>query len=179
MNKTELRKEMKMSYNELIAYNHKKYGKPAGSYFLRPTCKSPNSSIKRTAEGLFIHHIKETEIDDLSKTSQALKAPWSYQEPDNLCYCNYLEHLLIHVHINIQRCQQQDCIVIDGLLRYLIPEINEVYRRTEPYTQDWRNQVKNAVVNNYEEYKDILTYWLKQIEPYDFDGITLDELLDL
>lgn len=179
MNKTELQKEMKMSYNELIAYSHKKYGKPTGSYFLRPTCKSPNTSIKRTADGLFVHHVKEMEIDDLSKTAQALKAPWSYQEPDNLCYFDYLEHLLAHVLINIHRCQQCDSFIIDGLLRYLIPCINDVYRRETPYTENWRNKTKEAIADNYEEYKDILRHWLEQIQPYDFEGLTLEELLDL
>lgn len=179
MNSEELKMEMTMNYDSLVAYSHTKYGKPKGSYFLRPTCKSPNASIKRTTDGLFVHHVKEIEVDDLSKTTQALKAPWSYQEPDNLCYFNYLEHLLAHVLINIHRCQQCEHLVIDGLLRYLIPYINDVYRREIPYAESWRNKTKEVIADNYEEYKDILRYWLEQIQPYCFEELTLEELLDL
>ena len=49
----------KMNYDTLCKHLIEKYGKVKGSYFVNETCRTPNSKIKRSSEGLFVHHIKE------------------------------------------------------------------------------------------------------------------------
>lgn len=87
------------TYENAIDFLKNKYGKVKGSYFLTKTCASPNKKIKRTNDGLVIHHIKENLVADISKKERALLFPFEYQESENLVYCNFLEHLILHILI--------------------------------------------------------------------------------
>lgn len=170
MNSQELKKEMNMSYETLTKYLQQKYGIPMKPYFRTPTCKS-KSPISRTKEGLYCHHIQETELDNLSDTGKALSAPWQWQLPENLCYCNYLEHLLLHILINEKRCKFHECFVEDGIIHFMIPELNKIYKDKPVYTasnQLWRNFIIKEIENNYEEYCELIRFWLGKIEQYNF-----------
>ena len=57
------------------------------------------SGISRVKEGLYIHHIKEWDFPLLSTVETAQNYSFEYQEPQNLCYCNLLEHLALHFMI--------------------------------------------------------------------------------
>ena len=83
------------TYANAVSYLINKYGVVNGSYFLTTTCASKNKKITRTCDGLVIHHVKENIAGDLSKKEQALKYPFTYQESNNLVYCNYIEHLIL------------------------------------------------------------------------------------
>lgn len=174
-------KELTMDYKELTTYLQTKYGLPERAYFRTPTCKS-KSPITRGNEGLYIHHIKETEADNLAQPEIAIEYPWEYQLPENLCYCDFLEHLLLHTHTNIQRCKNAQCFVIDGIITHLIPELNHIYKNNPCYTDSknmWRNAVKEKIINNYEKYLLILEQWLKQLKDYDLNpDFTAQAFLD-
>lgn len=87
------------SYIECCDYLKKKYGKVNGNYFLTESFKSVNSKIKRTKEGLYIHHLDEDKAIMLSNKEYAIKNPYKYQLHDRLVYCNLLEHLILHIKI--------------------------------------------------------------------------------
>lgn len=87
------------NYTQLVDYLNKKYGKVPGSYFCRENFKSINQKIKRGKDGLSIHHVKEIEIPLLSQKHNAEKYSFSYQKSENLVYCDYIEHTLLHVLI--------------------------------------------------------------------------------
>ena len=179
MNSIELQNEMALAYDELVTYLQNKYGLPERAYFRTETCKS-KSPITRSGEGLYVHHVKETEIDDLSKPERALEYPWEYQMPHNLCYCNYLEHLLLHIHINKKRVEERGVFICDGVLNHIIPELNHIYIDNPVYeakNQLWRNHIKEQIIDNYEDYKTILAKWLDMIATYNTFNITLDKLL--
>jgi hypothetical protein len=181
VNKIELQKEMQMSYEELVKYLQEKYGLPHRAYFRTETCKT-KSDITRGREGLFIHHVKETEIDDLSQTARAANYPWEYQLPHNLCYCNYLEHLWLHILINKLRCDRNGAFVSDGILHHFVPTINSIYQHPTVYTSaqtQWRNVANSLIAENEEEYCQMLSLWLNMIEEYNnFSWLTLPKLLD-
>ncbi|EHK9982342.1 hypothetical protein ACIJDA_000902 [Enterococcus faecalis] len=96
----EYQKLVKMNYPELVTYLNNKYGPVPGSYFRTPTCKSKNSKITRSMEGLEVHHVGEDKYPNLSDIKYALTAPWEEQLPDRLVYCNLLEHTLLHTLIS-------------------------------------------------------------------------------
>ncbi|MDV3139366.1 MAG: hypothetical protein Q8742_01335 [Candidatus Phytoplasma australasiaticum] len=52
---------MLLTYNQIIEILLDKYGEVPGNYFLNRTCTQINEYIKRSSEGLQIHHIKENE----------------------------------------------------------------------------------------------------------------------
>lgn len=59
-------------------------------------------SISRwKANGFQIHHIREIEPNGklISKEEYAEKCPFEWQMPNELCYCNILEHLMLHISI--------------------------------------------------------------------------------
>ncbi|MDO8059368.1 hypothetical protein OC683_01940 ['Crotalaria aegyptiaca' phytoplasma] len=88
-----------LTYNQIIEVLLDKYGEVPGNYFLNRKCTQINEYIKRSSEGLQIHHIKENEMKGLSNPEFAQQAPFSYQMADNLVYCNLLEHFLLHCKI--------------------------------------------------------------------------------
>ena len=125
----EIEKESLMKYDELCQYLRKKYGIVKGSYFVNSACKTVNHSIKRTNEGLFIHHIGEKESIELSNTKYALNAPFELQEGKNLVYCNYFEHMFLHIRIvreflKLKTVEKTKMAVgIGGLVNFICPEI--------------------------------------------------------
>ena len=89
-----------------------KYGLPAKPYFKMDSngdfYKSKAGKIQKDgsitrwkADGLQIHHIREIEPNSklISKEECAEKCPFEYQMPNELCYCNVLEHLILHIAI--------------------------------------------------------------------------------
>ncbi|MBR6517682.1 MAG: hypothetical protein IKT40_12700 [Bacilli bacterium] len=57
------------------------------------------TSIRRIEEGLIIHHVAEDKFYDLSNKYKADIMPKELQYPDQLVYCNMLEHFLLHILI--------------------------------------------------------------------------------
>lgn len=147
----EYMKQFGMSYGELSKYLQDKYGKTNGNYFLTESCSSPNSSIKRVSEGLYIHHIAEYHddydmIDNLSQKDKAKKFPFLFQTPEWLCYCNYIEHIILHYHIYNLRTVSLGCTLDDGLVHFLLPELKEWYRTKGSVVRGtWRESAYNAV----------------------------------
>ena len=60
---------------------------------------NPNQKCKRTKEGLFAHHKMEDRMVMLSEKLIAMMFPFEWQQKHNIVYCDYLEHLLLHVLI--------------------------------------------------------------------------------
>ena len=118
-----------MKYDELCAYLLEKYGPVKGSYFINENCKSPNSKIKRSSEGLFIHHIKENEFVQLNATQYAILMPFEYQIGENLLYCDIIENLLLHIFIVkeflVQKTEGEEKVYvgIGGVMNHIAPQI--------------------------------------------------------
>ena len=58
-----------------------------------------NKRVSRTSEGLVAHHKAEDKMMLLSNKSFAERYPYEWQKKENIVYCDYLEHLLLHVLI--------------------------------------------------------------------------------
>lgn len=103
MHSKELKMEEEMSYPDQISYLLKKYGKARYDYFLDDVSWLKSQYVSRTKEGLFCHHIDEYDIPTLSDPAIARKHSFLHQKADHLVYCNYLEHLLLHMKIGYDR----------------------------------------------------------------------------
>lgn len=134
---------MSYNYQQLINYLNEKYGKVEGSYFINENCKSKNRKIVRSSEGLFIHHVKEDTIGNLSKPKNAQLAPWEYQKGENLVYCDLVEHTLLHVLISEERMGGHPgpyfmftAPLINDILRdyeFKLEYQKVIYQKTKPY----------------------------------------------
>lgn len=121
-----------MPYEDACIKIRNRNGKVGGSYFLDESCKSENKKIKKGKEGLEIHHIREwTEsnprICALSDKVTAAYYPFEYQLPENLVYADKLEHLLLHVKINILRMYALNQLIDDSVDKYMIPTLNKLF----------------------------------------------------
>ncbi|QYC31267.1 hypothetical protein HGD80_01635 [Paulownia witches'-broom phytoplasma] len=83
---------MLLTYDQSVTFFKTKYGLVSGSYFMDASFTQTNTNIKKTAEGLEIHHIKEYQARGLSNPKYVKHHPFEYQKGINLVYCNLLEH---------------------------------------------------------------------------------------
>lgn len=153
----EIFSEWEMNYEQLVDYLHNKYGLPKKGYFCKGM-NTPNPSIKRTKEGLYIHHIAEDRAQNLSNPKQAKESPAEYQEPQMLVYCNMLEHLILHIKI-VEKTQ--GTFGIFGLGLFIIPSLNEYYTYGESRLQFWENMSYELVKDNYASYIFLIKEYIK------------------
>lgn len=163
MNSQELALERRMSYCELCNYLKDKYGGVNENYFLDSGCTRVNLSIKRAKEGLEIHHIAEAEphVYDLSTSAQAKKYPFDYQSKENLCYCNLLEHLLLHMLINIERSNTMCRVVLDGTL-IIRKRLDDLYEVMNELSEHQLNMLR-PIMNNYSDYIELTNDWVNSL----------------
>jgi len=95
-------KVFKMTYDEYVNELLEQYGYAEEPYFTDFSLSVLNKKILRSKEGLTIHHIDEDKIPNLSAKENKIREldySFKYQLPDRLVYCNYFEHLILHVKI--------------------------------------------------------------------------------
>lgn len=147
----DLQKEIEMSYDEYVEYLLKKYGKAEHNYFRTESCKSPNPKAKRTKEGLQCHHIDEDKYDLLCNSKLAPSCPWECQKADRLVYANMVEHLLLHIKINLIR-HTRDCGVS------LIIESIDAMLDDPDGISGWRVHMFNAIKDDLDNYIKLKEY---------------------
>ena len=100
MNLQEYNKIKNYDYETYCNYLLNKYGRAEGDYFT--SSFSQNLAIKRRDEELFLHHIKEDTVANLSDVEVARSNSFDYQKAESLVYANLLEHILLHIIIGEQ-----------------------------------------------------------------------------
>ena len=159
----EYREVKDFCYREYCDYLHQKYGKPAQSYMLPSFEKS--RGISRTSEGLVVHHVFEDTAILLSTKEYAQKFPFEWQCPDNLVYCDYLEHLLLHVLI----CESPKNygVGIRGAVCYLIPELNDWFGGF-PLKQQWKVSCYQKIKGDVDCYIEIVNRLIRYSHEYPY-----------
>lgn len=156
MNKLEYEKIKNYSYSQYCEYLQKKYG--IGKYPYFTTGWSRNKSAARTSEGLVIHHKFEDHAIMLGEPKFAIMNPYEWQLPENLIYCDYLEHLLLHIMI----CEHpapdhndREAVGIGGVINFIAPELNDLYSGWVT-KQAWRAECHKRVINDKDVYLELL-----------------------
>lgn len=170
MDRDELSKELALSYNDLVTYLLEKYGAAKSDYFCTSTCRSRNSKISRTKEGLLCHHIDEDKGGNLSNPCSASMQPFDWQKKDRLVYCNYLEHLILHIKIAVLRQRSSlkkprdiwDFFSTGGIFM-LCEDINNLFFNKNNLLP-WQQHCLAQVENNYSEYIALLNLLLYYID---------------
>lgn len=145
-----------MNYYEYCEYLQQKYGIPNGPYFLSPSLKTKNTKITRGRDGLFIHHILENQYAMLCNpvACQLQNIPFSVHQPQNLCYCDLLEHLQLHIKIveEYPFNNPNTFVGIGGIINFLIPELELMYA-PEYQPTNYLLTVKKRIINKKPEYE--------------------------
>lgn len=158
MNMAEYLKVKNFTYLDYCDYLQNKYGiglddYMTKSYNIKRTCK-------RTREGLLAHHKKEDTMILLSHKEVAMEYPFEWQSKENIVYCDYLEHLLLHMLIcKYPSAERVDTVRVGfgGVVSYIVPELNDLYSGWKT-NQPWRKTCHEKVISD----KDVYMKLLKQ-----------------
>ena len=94
----------------------------------------------------------------LSRFEIAVNYPYEWQLPENLVYCDYLEHLFLHILICENPSPERDPIQpvgISGIIQFIVPELNDVYSGYQS-SQEWRRRCHSLVENDKDVYLELL-----------------------
>lgn len=135
MNLEEYNKIKDYTYEKYCDYLKNKYGEVPYKY----------GSSKNRKPGLFIHHIGEKEIPSLSSSEIKKNSDPKYQEPDMLCYCDYLEHFLLHLMIG-RIGKDYTILAMAGLETWIKPALINFFDKGFKNTrisEDYYNLIQN------------------------------------
>lgn len=151
-----------LTYNEYCDYLQSKYGIGLADYVFRNSY-NPNPKCKRTKDGLIAHHKKEDTMILLSTKSVAQAFPFEWQQKENIVYCDYLEHLLLHVLIckypSEDKIDFAD-VGIGGVINFISPELNDVYSGWIT-NQPWRKTCHSKIIDDKDVYLAILKQFIE------------------
>ena len=156
MHMDEYKKVKNMTYLEYCDYLQKKYGIGLCDYMTKEWKK--NRAVTRTKEGLIAHHKAEDKMIMLCDAYYAQMCPFEWQQKENIVYCDYLEHLLLHVLICIYPSKGKIpywAVGFGGVVNFLVPELNDMYSGFQT-KQAWRQKCYDIVLNDKNVYFEIL-----------------------
>ena len=170
MLKEDIEQLLKLDYLQAVNFLKNKYGICKYDYFCNEKCISKNKKASRSREGLFLHHIDENKYANLSKEQIAIKHPYEVQKSDRLVYCNFLEHLLLHVKIFEDyvdgKCEQ---CATTGVILFLLPDLNNFFC-TDNFVNNFNHTYGEVIKDNFNEYILILKYLINLSKPNPYDN---------
>ena len=167
MNLLEYEKVKNFTYLEYCDYLQNKYGIGLSNYMSKSWNKNPK--VSRTKDGLIAHHKYEDHAIMLSTKEFAMKHPYEWQLAKNIVYCDYLEHLFLHILI----CEYPtfsnffEVVGIGGIINFLVPELNDLYSGWET-EQSWRKVCHGIVINDKNVYLTLLKRFKISCKDYPF-----------
>lgn len=170
MDMNEYLKIKNFTYLEYCDYLQDKYGIGLSDYMTKSY--NPNPKCKRTKEGLIVHHKMEDTMIMLSEKRIAMICPFEWQEKQNIVYCDYLEHLLLHILICKYPSEDKMPLAnvgVGGVINFIVPELNDLYSGWET-KQAWRKNCHDKVINNKDVYFELLKLFITvEKDNVDFD----------
>ena len=121
-----------------------------------------NQKVSRTSDGLIAHHKAEDKMIMLSTKAIAEMCPYEWQFKENIVYCDYLEHLLLHVLICMYPSPEKFPMAdvgIGGVVNFIVPELNDEYSGWKS-KQDWRANCHNLIEEDKAVYLEILKMFI-------------------
>ncbi len=164
MKVAEFEKVKGMTYESYCDFLQAKYGIGRADYMTKSFNK--NQKVSRTSEGLIAHHKAEDKMIMLSTKAVAEMCPYEWQQKENIVYCDYLEHLLLHVLICKYPSQARIPIAdvgIGGVINFIVPELNDLYSGWIT-NQSWRMKCHSKVIEDKAVYLEILKMFITYLK---------------
>lgn len=161
LNIQEYKKVCDYTYLQYCDYLQKKYGIGLAPYMTKSF--NPNPKCKRTKEGLIAHHKLENRMIMLSKKEIAETCPYEWQLEHNIVYCDYLEHMLLHILICKYPSDDTPDFIsvgIGGIANFLIPELNDVFSGWIT-RQAWRKNCHDRIIDDREVYLALIEQFIE------------------
>ena len=161
MNLAEYEKVKNLTYLEYCDYLQEKYGIGLSDYMTKSYNR--NNKVSRTKEGLVAHHKFEDHAIMLSTKEYAQNNPFEWQLAKNIVYCDYLEHLLLHILICEYPAPDRnphEIVGVGGVINFIVPELNDFYSGFE-VSRDWLKKCYSLVENDYDVYLVLLKRYIE------------------
>lgn len=155
-----------MTYSEYCNYLQIKYGISSTDYMTKSFSRNPKW-CSRTKDGLVSHHKREDSGIMLSTPQYAKMYPYEWQQKENIVYCDYLEHLLLHTLIckYPQNNNPHVLVGVGGIVNFIVPELNDAYSGYVP-SQRWRYNCYKKVIDDKNVYFAILEQFIKIMDEF-------------
>lgn len=156
MNLLEYSSIKNLNYLQYCDYLQNKYG--ISNYNYMTTSWNKIAKASRTKEGLLAHHKYEDHAIMLSHPNFAMQNPYEWQLAKNIIYCDYLEHLFLHILICEYPADDKnllEAVGIGGVVNYIVPELNDLYSGWET-KQTWRKKCHDLIRNDKDVYLTLL-----------------------
>ena len=166
MNLEEYNKIKDLTYVQYCDYLQEKYGIGICDYMDKFWNK--NKQISRTNEGLFAHHKFEDHAIMLSHQEYAKHNPYKWQLAKNIVYCDYLEHLLLHILIceyPAKNKNKYEDVGIGGVVNFIVPTLNDFYSGWQS-SLPWQENCLNVIKNDKDVYIALLRRFKKNCNQY-------------
>ena len=116
---------------------------------------------------MIAHHRFEDHAIMLSEKRFAEKHPFEWQRAENLVYCDYLEHLLLHILICENPPKDVHPLIaggvgIGGIINLIVPQLNDLFSGWCPNEQ--RNFWKQRCFERVKEQKEVYFVLLKRFK---------------
>ena len=98
----------------------------------------------------------------LSNKIYAMNNPYEWQKAENLVFCDYLEHLYLHILICENPSPERnflEVVGIGGVINFLAPELNDIYSGRKP-NATWKQNCVNKVIDDKETYLTLMKRFL-------------------
>lgn len=157
-----------LKYLEYCDYLQSKYGIGVSDYMTKSWNKNPKCS--RTKDGLVAHHKFEDHAIMLATKEFAMQNPFDWQLAKNIVYCDYLEHLFLHILICENPSENRnkfEAVGIGGVINFIVPELNDFYSGWET-GQEWRKKCFNLVKTDKDVYLTLLKRFKDSCRNYPF-----------
>ena len=168
MNLVEYEKVKDLNYLEYCDYLQQKYGIGLSDYMTKSWNKNPK--VTRTKDGLLAHHKYEDNAIMLSTKVYAMNNPFEWQLAKNIVYCDYLEHLLLHILICEHPAENKnvcETVGVGGVINFIVPELNDLYSGWKT-REIWRKNCHNLVINDKDVYLTLLKRFKKSCKKYPY-----------
>lgn len=146
-----------MTYDSAISLLKTKYGPVPQPYFTESSYQNflagviyepvRSSGISRTRDGLYVHHVLESEMPLLSTPEflQENRVSFDFQNSENLVYVNLLEHFMLHILIGDAT---DGDLGYPGAYSFIGPELIDWFYNKRVPEMGWKQNCYNAVFNS-------------------------------
>lgn len=155
-----------LTYLQYCDYLQNKYGIGLCDYMTKSWNK--NKKVTRTNEGLIAHHKYEDHAIMLADKNYAQNNPFEWQLAKNIVYCDYLEHLFLHILICEYPADDHnvdEAVGIGGVINFIVPELNDVYSGWEA-KQGWRKTCHELIKEDKAVYLTLLKRFKTNCQNY-------------
>ena len=168
MDLLEYEKVKNFTYLDYCDYLQNKYGIGLSDYMTKSWNKNPK--VTRTKEGLVAHHKYEDHAIMLSTKEFAMNNPFEWQLAKNIVYCDYLEHLFLHILICEYPAEDRnelEAVGGGGGINFIVPELNDLYSGWET-EQMWRKNCHKLFIKDKNVYLTLLKRFKTTCKDYPF-----------